>query len=42
MRGQVDTSARVIWLLERLGWATDVRCPKPDRLATKLVKPAPS
>ncbi|HEY3008885.1 MAG TPA: acyl-CoA desaturase [Micromonosporaceae bacterium] len=42
MRGQVDTSARVIWLLERLGWATDVRWPKPDRLATKLVKPAPS
>jgi stearoyl-CoA desaturase (Delta-9 desaturase) len=40
MRGQVDTSARVIWIFERLGWASNVRWPKHERLAAKLVKPA--
>jgi stearoyl-CoA desaturase (delta-9 desaturase) len=35
LRGQVDISARVIWAFERLGWATDVRWPKADRLAAK-------
>jgi stearoyl-CoA desaturase (Delta-9 desaturase) len=32
-RGQVDMSARVIWALEKLGWAYDVRWPTPARLA---------
>jgi stearoyl-CoA desaturase (delta-9 desaturase) len=32
-RGQVDPSARVIWLFEKLGWARDVRWPTPARLA---------
>ncbi|MFF5171778.1 acyl-CoA desaturase [Micromonospora sp. NPDC000089] len=32
-RGQVDVSARVIWLLEKAGLAYDVRWPTPDRLA---------
>ena len=32
LRGQIDESARVIWLFEKLGWATDVRWPKPDRI----------
>ncbi|MEV6912452.1 acyl-CoA desaturase [Amycolatopsis sp. NPDC051071] len=40
LRGQVDVSARVIWLFEKFGWARDVRWPKPERLAAKLVKPA--
>jgi stearoyl-CoA desaturase (delta-9 desaturase) len=31
--GQVDISARIIWGFEKLGWATDVRWPKPERLA---------
>ncbi|MET7997983.1 acyl-CoA desaturase [Amycolatopsis sp. NPDC005232] len=35
LRGQVDVSARVIWLFERFGWATDVRWPRADRLAAK-------
>ncbi|MEU4674656.1 acyl-CoA desaturase [Amycolatopsis sp. NPDC023774] len=35
-RGQVDISARIIWLFEKAGWATDVRWPKPERLARKL------
>ena len=35
LRGQIDSSARLIWLFERLGWATAVRWPKADRLATR-------
>jgi stearoyl-CoA desaturase (delta-9 desaturase) len=35
-RGQVDMSARVIWIFERLGWATKVRWPTPERLARNL------
>ena len=30
-RAQLDTSARIIWVFEKLGWATDVRWPKRDR-----------
>jgi stearoyl-CoA desaturase (delta-9 desaturase) len=32
-RGQIDVSARVIWLLEKAGWVYDVRWPTPRRLA---------
>lgn len=39
LRGQLDISARVIWLLEKAGAARDVRWPKPERVAAKLVKP---
>jgi stearoyl-CoA desaturase (Delta-9 desaturase) len=39
MRGQIDTSARVIWLFEKLGWVYDVRWPKPERLAAKMTAP---
>ncbi len=35
LRGQVDSSARVIWLFERLGWATAVRWPREQRLAAR-------
>ncbi|WP_329045784.1 acyl-CoA desaturase [Amycolatopsis sp. NBC_01488] len=35
-RGQLDLSARVIWFFEKLGWATDVRWPRPEHLAGKL------
>ncbi len=31
-RGQVDISARVIWVFEKLGWAHAVRWPTPRRL----------
>ncbi|MFX0594062.1 acyl-CoA desaturase [Melissospora conviva] len=40
LRGQIDISARVIWLFEKTGAAWNVRWPKPDRIAAKLVKPA--
>ena len=33
LRGQVDISARVIWFLERFGWARKVRWPSAQRLA---------
>jgi stearoyl-CoA desaturase (Delta-9 desaturase) len=32
-RGQLDVSARVIWLFEKAGWAYDVRWPTSRRLA---------
>ncbi|WIX84117.1 acyl-CoA desaturase [Amycolatopsis carbonis] len=35
-RGQLDISARIIWLFEKAGWVTDVRWPKPERLVRKL------
>ncbi|WP_199434672.1 acyl-CoA desaturase [Qaidamihabitans albus] len=35
-RGQLDMSARLIWLFEKLGWVSQVRWPKPQRLARKL------
>jgi stearoyl-CoA desaturase (delta-9 desaturase) len=31
--GQVDPSARLIWLLEKVGWVYDVRWPKTERFA---------
>lgn len=32
-RGQIDVSARLIWLFEKFGWVYDVRWPRPERLA---------
>ncbi len=40
--GQIDTSARIIWFFEKCGWVHDVRWPKPERLAAKLVQPKPA
>jgi stearoyl-CoA desaturase (Delta-9 desaturase) len=36
-RGQIDTSARIIWLMERAGWVTEVKWPTPERLAKLAV-----
>jgi len=33
LRGQLDISARVIWMFEKLGWAWKVRWPNEKRLA---------
>jgi stearoyl-CoA desaturase (delta-9 desaturase) len=38
LRGQVDTSARVIWAMEKLGWVHDVRWPVKERIDAKLVR----
>jgi stearoyl-CoA desaturase (delta-9 desaturase) len=35
LRGQVDSSARIIRWFERLGWAYDVRWPSADRIAAR-------
>jgi stearoyl-CoA desaturase (delta-9 desaturase) len=43
-RGQLDMSARIIWILEKCGWAYDVRWPTPRRLARLIATrhPQPS
>lgn len=35
MKGQIDINVRLIWLFERLGWATNVRWPNRDRFDRK-------
>ncbi|MEV5575732.1 fatty acid desaturase [Spirillospora sp. NPDC052269] len=35
LKGQIDISARIIWAFERLGWATNVRWPNAERLASR-------
>jgi len=36
-KGQIDSSARVIWIFEKLGWSTDVRWPKAQRIDARRV-----
>jgi len=35
LKGQIDISARIIWIFEKLGWASDVRWPSAERLEAK-------
>jgi len=42
LRGQIDISARVIWMFEKLSWARDVKWPDPVRLAAKRRAPVGS
>ncbi|MFB9832869.1 acyl-CoA desaturase [Actinoallomurus acaciae] len=37
LRGQADPSAWIIRILERLGWAADVRWPDPTRIAARRI-----
>jgi stearoyl-CoA desaturase (delta-9 desaturase) len=37
-RGQIDVSARMIWLFEKLGWVSDVRWPTARRVASLTIK----
>ena len=37
LKGQIDTSAEIIRLLEGLGWADDVRWPSAERIAARRV-----
>jgi stearoyl-CoA desaturase (delta-9 desaturase) len=39
LRGQIDINARLIWIFEKLGWASNVRWPKLDRLQGKMFEP---
>ena len=36
LEGQIDITARAIWVAEKLGWAWDVRWPDEERLSGKL------
>jgi stearoyl-CoA desaturase (delta-9 desaturase) len=38
--GQLDTSARFIWLFEKLGWVSSVRWPVKERIESKRAIPA--
>ncbi|MBA2699358.1 MAG: acyl-CoA desaturase [Nocardioidaceae bacterium] len=40
LRGQIDTSARIIWVMEKLGWVSAVRWPVKERLEAKRVQPS--
>jgi stearoyl-CoA desaturase (Delta-9 desaturase) len=42
LRGQVDITARTIWILEKLGWVQDVRWPVKERIAAKLISNQPA
>jgi stearoyl-CoA desaturase (delta-9 desaturase) len=37
LKGQIDTSARIIRVMEQLGWVYDVRWPVRERIDAKLV-----
>jgi stearoyl-CoA desaturase (delta-9 desaturase) len=44
-KGQIDINARLIWIFEKFGWASDVRWPKADRLDGKRLdgkRPVPA
>jgi stearoyl-CoA desaturase (delta-9 desaturase) len=40
LRGQIDTSARIIWLMQKFGWVYDVRWPVQERLDKRRVNAA--
>jgi len=40
LKGQIDPTALMIRAMERMRMATDVRWPKPERIAAKLVDPS--
>ena len=40
LRGQIDTSARIIWLMEKFGWISAVRWPVKERIDAKRVAAA--
>jgi len=37
LRGQLDSSGRIIWLFEKFGWVHDVRWPSAERIKARLV-----
>ncbi|HEX3815654.1 MAG TPA: acyl-CoA desaturase [Mycobacteriales bacterium] len=39
LKGQLDVTARTIWIAEKFGWAYDVRWPSAERTAGRLVSP---
>ena len=37
LKGQIDSSARLIWLFDKLGWARDVRWPSAERVQSRRI-----
>ena len=37
LKGQIDSSARIIKIFEKLGWVWDARWPSPERIEGKRV-----
>lgn len=37
-RGQIDISARTIWIFEKFGWATNIKWPNAERFAKLSIK----
>ncbi|WP_166355360.1 acyl-CoA desaturase [Phytoactinopolyspora limicola] len=37
LKGQIDSTARIIWIFEKFGWAWDVRWPSKERIDGKRV-----
>jgi stearoyl-CoA desaturase (delta-9 desaturase) len=37
LRGQLDSSGRIIWAFEKFGWVHDVRWPSAERIKARLV-----
>jgi stearoyl-CoA desaturase (delta-9 desaturase) len=42
LRGQLDSSARIIWLMEKFGWATKVRWPVAAKVSALTVPASPT
>ncbi|MGD0809562.1 MAG: acyl-CoA desaturase [Acidimicrobiales bacterium] len=42
LRGQLDSSARIIWLMEKFGWATKVRWPAAAKVSALTVPTSPT
>ena len=38
LRGQIDSTGRLIWIFEKFHWISDVRWPRPERIAAKMAR----
>jgi stearoyl-CoA desaturase (Delta-9 desaturase) len=38
LRGQLDSTARLIWIFEKFNWISDVRWPRAERITAKLAR----
>ena len=38
LRGQLDSTARLIWIFEKFRWISDVRWPRPERISAKMAR----
>ncbi|HWJ53053.1 MAG TPA: acyl-CoA desaturase, partial [Propionibacteriaceae bacterium] len=40
LKGQIDITARLIWIFEKLGWAWNVKWPRMDKFDSKRLASA--